>query len=177
MSTPEGTVTLRAVGQDDLALLSAWRENPEYESGYGNFLHMHRRSHGYAEDWERDGLLTENEGVLLICLDGEPVGAVQWRPIRYGPNTGSMALNLGIAITPAARGRGVGTRAQRMLADYLFEHTLVHRVEASTDITNIAEQRALERAGFTREGILRGAQFRLGERHDMVSYSRLRTDS
>ena len=41
---------------------------------------------------------------------------------------------------------------------------------------NLAEQRALERAGFTREGVLRHAQFRDGGFHDMVLYSRLRDD-
>jgi len=38
----------------------------------------------------------------------------------------------------------------------------VNRIEASTEITNIGEQRALERAGFTREGVLRGATFQGG---------------
>ena len=41
---------------------------------------------------------------------------------------------------------------------------------------NLAEQRALERAGFTREGVLRQAQFRDGGFRDMVLYSRLRGD-
>ena len=41
---------------------------------------------------------------------------------------------------------------------------------------NLAEQRALERAGFTREGGLRHAQFRDGEFRDLVLYSRLRGD-
>jgi RimJ/RimL family protein N-acetyltransferase len=54
--------------------------------------------------------------------------------------------------------------------------TRVERLEASTDMGNTAEQRALERAGFTREGTLRYAQFRDGEFHDLVLYSRLRDD-
>ena len=48
------------------------------------------------------------------------------------------------------------------------------RVEASTDITNSAELRALEKAGFTREGVLRKAQWRNGDWHDLVVYSKLR---
>jgi hypothetical protein len=72
------------------------------------------------------------------------------------------------------RGRGHGREAQRQLAAYLFAHTPVERVEASTDVVNAAEQRALERAGFTREGILRHAQFREGGFHDLVLYSKLR---
>ncbi|MFD9092636.1 GNAT family N-acetyltransferase [Streptomyces collinus] len=57
----------------------------------------------------------------------------------------------------AERGKGYGKHAQRRLVEYLFAHTKVNRVEAGTEVTNIAEQRALERAGFTREGVLRGA--------------------
>jgi len=35
--------------------------------------------------------------------------------------------------------------------------------------------RALEKAGFTREGVLRGAQFRAdGRHHDLVMFSRIR---
>jgi RimJ/RimL family protein N-acetyltransferase len=72
---------------------------------------------------------------------------------------------------------GHGSAAQRMLAGYLFATTPVNRVEASTDVENIAEQKALERAGFTREGVLRGAQFRDGGWHDLVGYARLRDDN
>jgi RimJ/RimL family protein N-acetyltransferase len=176
MSTPDGSITLRPVEPDDVVLLDTWRNDPEHGTEYGDFIQLQRRHSGNLERWQRDGLLSEDQGTLLICLDGEPVGELQWHPVLYGPNQGSRALNLGIAITPAARGRGVGSRAQRLLADYLFAHTLAHRVEASTDVSNRAEQRALERAGFTREGVLRGAQFRLGAWHDLVVYSRLRSD-
>jgi RimJ/RimL family protein N-acetyltransferase len=169
-------VSIRAVGEDDIDRMLAWRNDPEFESSYGDFLQMHRRSVPLRERWLGDGLLGEDTGHLVICLDGAPVGVLQWHTVGYGPNTGSRALNFGISVDPAVRGRGVGSRAQRLLADYLFAHTVVHRVEASTDVTNVAEQRALEKAGFRREGILRGAQFRLGEWHDLVSYSRLRTD-
>ena len=72
------------------------------------------------------------------------------------------------------RGLGYGTEAQRLLADYLFVNTEVNRVEASTDVQNFAEQRALEKAGFTRDGVLRGAQYRAGGWHDLAVYSILR---
>lgn len=52
----------------------------------------------------------------------------------------------------------------------------VNRVQAETEITNIAEQRALEKAGFTREGVLRGATFRAGKWHDQVVYGVLRAE-
>lgn len=115
--------------------------------------------------------------VVVRSSDGAPVGRVEWHAERYGPNRGSRAWNIGIILMPAHRGRGYGTEAQRLLAAHLFETTDAMRVEAGTDVENIAEQRALEKAGFVREGVLRSAQFRAGAYHDMVIYSRVRTDS
>jgi RimJ/RimL family protein N-acetyltransferase len=43
-------------------------------------------------------------------------------------------------------------------------------------VQNVAEQRALERAGFTREGILRHTQLRAGRWRDNVIYSILRAE-
>ena len=82
--------------------------------------------------------------------------------------------NIGIDIDPAHRRRGYGAEAQSLLARYLFDTYTIERVEASTDIENIPEQRALERAGFTREGILRRAQWRAGAWRDVCIYSKLR---
>jgi len=83
---------------------------------------------------------------------------------------------LGIELSPGARGQGYGTEAQRLLSDWLFATTRANRIEASTDVDNIAEARALEKAGFSREGISRGAQFRAGAYRDLIGFSRLRED-
>lgn len=81
-----------------------------------------------------------------------------------------------IGLQPAFQGRGIGTEAQRQLVDLMFRHTTTNRVEAHTAIANVAEQRALARAGFTREGVIRGAQWRDGEHRDGYLYSILRDD-
>ncbi len=83
---------------------------------------------------------------------------------------------IGIWLRTAYRRAGLGYQAQAELALLFFRHTTAHRVEASTDVENVAEQRALEHAGFQREGILRGAQWRDGVYHDCYLYARLRTD-
>lgn len=123
-------------------------------------------------------LLLPAGGGDLVVADGDdrPIGTVSWHPVLFGPNLGSQVLEIGISLRPAARGQGHGTRAQGMLARLLFTTTAVHRVQASTDVTNVAEQRALQHAGFSREGVLRGAQWRAGDWHDLVSYARLRGD-
>lgn len=55
-----------------------------------------------------------------------------------------------------------------------FAHTLVIRVEADTEVDDIAEQRALEKAGFTREGVPRSVACRDGEWRDGGRYGVLR---
>jgi len=116
-------------------------------------------------------------GSLMVeSLDETPIGIVTWIQIPYGPNRRSLAWNIGITILPEFRGRGFGAAAQRCLADKLFTGSDANRIVADTDIANVAEQRSLERAGFVREGVARGAQWRQGTWHDRVIYSRLRTD-
>lgn len=113
---------------------------------------------------------------LAVLDDGTPVADLSWFGTVYGPNQRSVAWKIGCTVDVPFRRRGYGSLAQRMLADQLFATTAAHRVEADTDVGNVAEQRALERAGFTREGVLRGAQYRAGTWHDLVLYSRLRGD-
>jgi RimJ/RimL family protein N-acetyltransferase len=52
----------------------------------------------------------------------------------------------------------------------------VHRIWAGTEVGSIAEQKSLEKAGFTREGITRATGWRDGAWRDGVIYSLLRTD-
>lgn len=134
------------------------------------------------DEWPDDPfLMPPKNGRLLVEVtddDGRSavVGAVSWHLESYGPTPGSMAWNIGIGLTPECRGCGVGTLAQRLLAHWLLETSPLSRIEATTDVTNVSEQRALERAGFTREGVVRAAQERVDGVHDLVAYSLLRSD-
>ena len=101
-----------------------------------------------------------------------PVGDLSAHSVWYGPTPGSRALNIGVGIVNEFRGRGIGAIAQRLLADELHAQGIV-RVEAQTDIENVAEQRALEKAGFKYEGTLRKAQGRLDGLHDIQVWSHI----
>jgi RimJ/RimL family protein N-acetyltransferase len=118
----------------------------------------------------------EENGALGIEADDALGGVVSWIWVHWGPGGGSRNPMIGIWLDPAFRGRGIGTEAQRQLVDLMFRHTTVNRVEAHTDVENVAEQRALERVGFTREGLVRGAQWRNAAYHDGYLYSVLRAD-
>ncbi|MBZ5732914.1 GNAT family N-acetyltransferase [Nocardioides sp. TRM66260-LWL] len=104
------------------------------------------------------------------------LGMVSWVWQRWGPNPESASPMIGVWLRREARGRGVGTAAQAALVDLFFERLRLHRVEAHTDVDNLVEQRALERIGFRREGVVRGAQWRRGAWHDGWLYSLLREE-
>jgi len=120
-------------------------------------------------------LIGEHGGLLAVVDDvGQVVGDVSWNRMLNGPPPNGYCWNVGVWIAPEHRGKGHGAEAQRQLAAYLFANTYFERVEASTEIDNVGEQRALEKAGFTREGVLRKACFRDGEWRDMVMFSKVR---
>ena len=166
-------VRLRPVRANDLAALSV---NAQADADPFNFFGF-RADNTLERRFATDGMVSEDGGTLAVeTTDGRLIGDVSWHAVQHGPTRVCRAFNIGIALLPAERGRGYGTAAHAALADHLFRTTLVERIEATTDVENLPEQRALEKAGFQREGVLRHAQFRAGVWHDAVQYSRLRHD-
>lgn len=166
-------VRIRQFGPNDLELVAEWALHPEIVAPYNNFglVPLNDTARGY----QNGGWIGEEYGRLLVeTLEGEVVGDVSYHQTRYGPNRASAVYNIGINLLPSQRSKGYGSEAQKLLAEYLFRTYPIMRVEAATDITNIPEQRSLEKAGFTREGVLRKAQWRDGDWHDLVLYSKLR---
>ena len=94
---------------------------------------------------------------------------------RFGPE-GHQAT-VGLWLAPDARGRGVGTRALRLLADWTFATTPVIRFDCFIMVGNEPSERMVERAGFQREGVLRAWDVHHGGVPvDCVVYARLRND-
>ena len=89
---------------------------------------------------------------------------------------GQGAWEIGVLIVPEMRGRGAGAVCQLLLVEYLFSTTTAFRIWAGTEVENVAEQRALERCGFTQEGLLRGTHFRDGQWRNSYIYGIVRDD-
>lgn len=83
---------------------------------------------------------------------------------------------VGYWLSREARGRGVATRALRLVSRWAIGEQGIARLQLRADVANTASQRVAERAGFTREGVLRSSRFnvRRGCRVDFVLYSLLR---
>jgi RimJ/RimL family protein N-acetyltransferase len=168
------SIRLRPIRESDLPVLERLAVDPLTSGTFG--WHGFRDPGARRRRLAEDGFLGRDPRNLAVAFarDDSCIGDVSWLAVPTGPT--STCWNIGIVILPEFRGRGYGTVAQRLLADYLFATTTANRVEAETDVGNLAEQRALEKAGFIREGVRRGSQFRDGKWRDMAIYSRLRDD-
>jgi RimJ/RimL family protein N-acetyltransferase len=81
-------------------------------------------------------------------------------------------VELGYWLFAEGRGRGIATRVARALAMHAFDAGLL-RVEAVVRPENTASIRVLQRAGFTREGLLRSLLRHGDGRADAYLYSLL----
>jgi RimJ/RimL family protein N-acetyltransferase len=81
------------------------------------------------------------------------------------------AAGLAVSVFPHARGRGVASKAMRLCAIWGLRELGLRRVFAEAAADNLASIRAIEKAGFQREGLLRAHGKTHGERHDCVMFS------
>jgi RimJ/RimL family protein N-acetyltransferase len=169
----ELSVRLRPVIEADLAMFARFATEPGL---IGLDWSGFRDAQAPARRFAADGYLGPEEGRLIVEVEPEQAAAgfVTWRSGLYGGV--AKHWEIGIALLPDWRGRGIGWRAQAMLCDYLFTHTPAQRIQAGTHPENIAEQKSLEKAGFSFEGVVRASEFRAGQWRDGYFYSRLRDD-
>ena len=85
--------------------------------------------------------------------------------------------SVGYWLLEDGRGKGRATRAVRLMASWALPEMRLGRLQLHTDPENVASQRVAERAGFTREAVLRAYNGRRdGTRADAVVYSLLPQD-
>jgi RimJ/RimL family protein N-acetyltransferase len=81
-------------------------------------------------------------------------------------------VEIGYFVLPAARRRGYATTIARLLAEHAFSLG-IERVAAYVNVGNVASERVLEKAGFTREGVVRSMPKPDGRRIDKTLFSLL----
>ncbi|MGN1103564.1 MAG: GNAT family N-acetyltransferase [Candidatus Coproplasma sp.] len=71
-------------------------------------------------------------------------------------------------------GKGIATAALKELCVYIFENTDIIRLYAEPFTFNKASCRVLEKAGFTREGVLKSNAVKCGAVLDMALYAKVK---
>jgi RimJ/RimL family protein N-acetyltransferase len=113
-------------------------------------------------------------GEQAYCITDAETGRVLGS-IGLNPKPGGDGVvEVGYWMRADARGRGLMTRALRLAAGKALDDGAA-RVQLRADPENVASCRVAEKAGFTREGVLRSAHWnpRLGRRQDWAMFSLL----
>jgi RimJ/RimL family protein N-acetyltransferase len=84
--------------------------------------------------------------------------------------------NLGYWVRTSCTGRGVASSAARLIAGFGFQELGLQRLELVVAVGNHASQRAAEKAGAQREGVLRKRILMHGQSLDAVMYSLIAED-
>lgn len=92
------------------------------------------------------------------------------------PNYAHRFYNLGYWVRTSEQKRGAASVATRALAQAAFEDLPINRIEILAAIENIPSHKTAEKAGATREGVLRKRLVIGGRLHDAVIFSFVRDD-
>lgn len=151
-----------------------WREQPSSQR-FNPLLHLSaehlaRRLVNSCTSDLRDR--ARGEYRWLVEEGGTPVGTVAATNVSWGMGYAEISYML----DEARHGRGLGTRAVRLLVAKLFRETDLHRLYALISPENTPSVRIVERLGFTREGLMREHYFIQGRRVDELVYGLLRRE-
>jgi RimJ/RimL family protein N-acetyltransferase len=112
-------------------------------------------------------------GATFAIVDAgvDPVGSIGMRVIE--PE--NEIVEVGYWAAAQARGRGLTTRALKLISRWLLETVGAQRIQLRADVLNVPSQRVAEKAGFVREGVLRASGYnaRQGRPVDFAVYSLL----
>jgi len=159
------SVNLKLVEKEDLPLLVEWSNDAEY---LGEFIWLPQQS---RTEWEKryDNLSPDTKWFFIERKDGTKIGSMfHWL-------IGNL-LEISCVLAPNERGKGYGAEATQLMVDYLFLSKDVTRIQAHTGAEDMVSQKVLQKAGFTKEGIIRKSVFSRGEWRDMALYSILREE-
>lgn len=156
---PSDLPLVREASEDDYIPLITTVPSPYSESAGVAFV---------ERQW---GRATTRAGYTFVIVTsaGRPVGQVGlWlRDLEQG------RASLGYWVVKSARGQGAAVAAVNAVVGWALRDLRIPRLELWVEPWNTASVRTAERAGFQREGLLRGWQKIGNKRRDMFMYSLL----
>ncbi len=154
---------LRPPRPEDAEALFALMSDPELAP----FVYWNPHQH-LGETYQYLEHLQTKEGFFIIEVGGSPVGVIGLH-LDWPNKLGETETWLGRPYW----GTGLNTEAKVVLFDFAFGPWDLRRIQAIVHVHNPRSQRALEKLGFQREGLLRRWRWIRGEPWDFYMYSLL----
>jgi ribosomal-protein-alanine N-acetyltransferase len=110
---------------------------------------------------------------FVIEIDGSYAGFVDLHDLTEDPKHAHKAI-IGYCTHPAYRGRGLTTRAVKLVTAYAFKKYHLRRLSGWCRTFNKASARVLEKAGYTLEGVMRKNKYKDGKYLDDMVWAKVR---
>jgi len=133
-------VNLRIEEKEDMRLVAEWVNNPDY---FGEYIPLMQQSRTELEKGY-ETMPPEVRWFIIEKKDGSKIGSIGHFPV-------GKLFEMGYAIIPSERGKGCCTEAVKIMVDYLFLSKDIGRIQAHTDIRNVASQKVLEKVDLRRK--------------------------
>ena len=124
----------------------------------------------FTSDGQRERIESGEQQAFAILDGGRIAGTVALSNIVRGP---LQSANLGYWVAQDVNGRGLATRAVSDVIEFAFRELGLHRLEAGTQVDNVASRRVLEKNGFEAIGIARRYLRIAGEWRDHMLFELL----
>lgn len=169
----EPRVALTPITRSDASQLFRWINDRDLVRFNSAYQPVHEPTH---RQW-LEGLARRPDLVafaIRLRRTKRLIGVCQLTAISRVHRSADLQIRIGDA---AARGRGLGGEAVRLLLDHAFHDLNLHRVSLQVFATNRAAIRTYERAGLRHEGTLREAAYIGGEYVDVHVMGVLREEA
>ncbi len=133
------------------------------------FPHPYTRAD--ADAWIEQTSAVPSGTVFAIVVGGKAVGGIGINPMK---DEHRRTAAIGYWLGESYWGRGIATEALRAMTDHAFATFDLARLEAYVFEWNLASARVLEKAGYTREAVLRKRVTKEGRTVDCFLYARVR---
>ncbi|NVO04328.1 MAG: GNAT family N-acetyltransferase [Bacteroidetes bacterium] len=113
----------------------------------------------------------KNAWIFAIVINKEAVGAIG---VFRKDNVYRFSAEIGYWLSEEFWGKGITTKAVKIISDYFLKETDIVRLFASVFEINPPSMRILEKAGFINEGIIKKSVFKNGVLLNEHVYSKLK---
>lgn len=163
-------VTLIPIAEEHCASTMRWANDPECMRA---ILRISPVTEADQAAWFKGVRDNPAKQVFAILKDGEHVGNTGFYNIDKDHGRAEFWILIG---EKSARGAGLGTMVLRKMLDKGFGQLALNRIYLHVGATNAPAIRLYEKAGFQKEGTLRGHYLIENKRIDVMVMSMLRSE-
>lgn len=160
----DGYIYLRPMSEADTEDIVRWRNSDAVRT---HFIYQELFTKQSHENWLHHVVEAGKAVQMIICdaATDRGLGSVYIRDLDHQHHKGEYGIFIG---EDAARGRGIGTRAAKLMIRYGFEELNLHKIFLRVFADNPQAIGSYEKAGFVKEAYLRDEVCIDGQYCDMI---------